>query len=127
MRVESCVSVMNYDHYYSLNDILVMATEQAPQEEVTNDRVIYVEKPKDDDEPHKEERSERLILPKFNGNDFSVWKAQVEAYLSYKDKWFVIQKGKPRRILKGTRSEILQRNKEITSYEIADGFVRTTL
>lgn len=77
-----------------------------------------------------ENRDERFNLPKYEGNDFSVWKAQVEAFLISREKDYVIKKSKPRNILveDSAKPEAKsQREKEIAAYEKMDKQVRSLI
>lgn len=76
----------------------------------------------------EESRSdERGHIPKFDGNDFAVWKAQVEAFLISKDKDRVLNLTKPRRIVTGTDEQKILRDREIQAFEKADRYVRSLL
>lgn len=41
---------------------------------------------------------DKLTLPKFTGEDFAVWKSQIESILVAKDLIEVLTKGKPRKM-----------------------------
>ena len=74
---------------------------------------------------------DRLIsTAKFDGNDFSVWKAQMEAYLFAKDVAYVLTKSKPRRLgpeSKASDAEKLAKEQEIIEFERIDKQVRSYL
>lgn len=58
-------------------------------------------------EDHKEET--RVFLPKFKGKDFLVWKAQVEAYLAFKKKlWVVLNNAPAKRSIPSTTDEVVK-------------------
>lgn len=66
-------------------------------------------------------------LPKFNGQDFPVWKAQVLAYLTAINKVHVVQNARPRNILSGPEADKLKREQEIEVYNKEDNYVRSIL
>ena len=79
----------------------------------------------------------KTTLPKFDGQDFGVWKVQVEAYLSVKRADFVLRHGKPRRVAYASsadaavnaanQAKIDQKEKEIKDFEDKDTYVRSIL
>lgn len=69
-------------------------------------------------------------LSKYDGKDFPVWKAQVEAYLTAKGWWYidVISTPKPRKLVStGTKEEQEAREQEILSYERGDKLARSII
>lgn len=64
---------------------------------------------------------------KFEGVNFSVWKAKFEAYLTAIDKEYVLSGTKPRRRLKGTEDEITKRESEIEKFDDDDKVVKSIL
>lgn len=66
-------------------------------------------------------------LPKFEGKDFPVWKAQVQAYLTAIEKLKTIQITCPRQKHTGTEKEISERNEEIASFTKDDNYVKSIL
>lgn len=66
-------------------------------------------------------------INKFNGNDFSVWKAQVESILEAKDLASVLDTTKPRRSDKSTEAEKAKKELEILEWEKKDKQAKSLL
>jgi len=66
-------------------------------------------------------------LPKFKGENFSVWRARVVAYLTAADIDYVLDSEKPRKKVSGVDAEIKTRDEEIERYEKADKKVMALL
>lgn len=68
-------------------------------------------------------------LPIFDGEDFSVWKSQVEAYLIAKEKFFVLESDSPRRYAEGkaTPEQVAAKEASIMAYAKADKQVKSLL
>lgn len=66
-------------------------------------------------------------LPKYEGRDFPVWKAQVQAYLNSINKAQCLSNNKPRRIIQGTDEQKEARQAEITNFLAEDVMVKSLL
>lgn len=66
-------------------------------------------------------------IGRFEGTNFSVWRAKLEAYLRTLNKEYVLTKGKPRRILQGEKEEIAKREEEIKKFEEDDNVVKSII
>lgn len=73
------------------------------------------------------EHSKSYPTGKFEGENFSVWKAKFEAYLKTLKKDYVLSESKPRRILQGEKEVIAAREEEIKKYEEDDASVISIL
>lgn len=66
-------------------------------------------------------------INKFDGNDFSIWKAQVESILEVKDLANVLTTSKPRRSEKATDAKKAQKENEISEWEKKDKQAKSLL
>lgn len=72
---------------------------------------------------------EKVTLPTFNGENFSVWKAKIQTYLISKNRDAVLFKTKPRRSTdpKQTEDERKAKEDEIVIFEQVDKIVKSQL
>ena len=64
---------------------------------------------------------------KYDGKNFSAWKAKLEAYLKAIDKYNVVTANRPRRILQGEETAIRERDQQIQVFLEEDRTVRSIL